>query len=51
MKKTFDAVELMRKARAKMTEEWKEKPHAEQISYLREKYARLTTRKIRPVAG
>jgi hypothetical protein len=46
-KKSFDAVEYMRKARERLSEEWEEKPRSEEISYLREKYGRLIKRKGR----
>lgn len=50
-KKSFDAVEYMRKARERLSEEWEQKPRSEEIRYLREKYGRLTKRKGRkPVA-
>lgn len=45
--KNFDSVEYMRKARERLTEEWEQKPPAEQIRYLREKYGRLIKRRGR----
>jgi hypothetical protein len=44
-RKSFDSVEFMRKARERLSEEWEQKPCAEEIRYLREKYGRLTKRK------
>ncbi|MDD3927274.1 MAG: hypothetical protein PHT33_11520 [bacterium] len=39
MKKTFDAVVVMREARKKLANEWECKPRKEEIEALRRKYA------------
>ena len=41
MKKTFDAVAVMREAREKLTREWQDKPREEEIQALRRKFAGL----------
>jgi hypothetical protein len=41
MKKTLDAVAVMREARQKLADQWQDKPREEEIEYLRRKYARL----------
>lgn len=45
MKKTFDAVAIMREAREKLACEWDDKPREEQIALLRRKFAGLTGKK------
>ena len=47
MKKTFDAVAVMREARGKLAGEWENKPREEEIDSLRKKYSELTRRKKR----
>jgi len=47
MKKTFDAVSVMREVRRKLSEEWENKPRGEEIDSLRRKYASLTRKKKR----
>jgi hypothetical protein len=47
MKKTFDAVAVMRDAREKLAAEWEGKPRQEQVETLRKKYLALTKRKKR----
>ncbi|MDO8684527.1 MAG: hypothetical protein Q7N50_13745 [Armatimonadota bacterium] len=45
MKKTFDAVFVMREARKKLAEDWENKPREEEINSLRRKYASLKRKK------
>jgi len=45
MKKTFDAVAVMREARQKLTARWENKSRAEEIESLRRKYADRTKKK------
>lgn len=45
MKKTFDAVAVMREARRKLTEEWESKPRKDEIDLLRRKHGSLTRKK------
>jgi hypothetical protein len=47
---SIDSVELMRKARERLAEEWGKRPREEEIRYLREKYGRLTGRRRKAVA-
>ena len=47
MKKTFDAVAVMREARQKLAGEWAGKPREQEIESLRRKYASLTNKKKR----
>jgi len=51
MKKSFDSVGFMRRARERLSDEWEKKPHAEQIRYLRTKYRRLMEKKRRAGAA
>ena len=45
MKKTFDAVAIMREARQKLADEWNANPREQEIESLRKKYAHLTNKK------
>lgn len=45
MKKTFDAVAVMRAAREKLSSEWEDKPREEEIETLRRRFAHLTKKK------
>ena len=47
MKKTFDAVAIMREARRKLAERWEGKPREKEIESLRQKYASITNKKKR----
>ena len=45
MKKTFDAVAVMRRARQRLAQDWENKPREEEIQFLRQKYAGLVRKK------
>jgi hypothetical protein len=47
MKKTFDAVVIMREARQKLADQWERKPRKEEIESLRRKYANITEKQKR----
>lgn len=47
MKKTFDAVAMMREARKRLADEWQGKPRQEEIESLRRKYADVTKKRKR----
>ena len=47
MKKTFDAVAVMREAREKLADEWQGKPREEEIETLRRQFPGLTRKKKR----
>jgi hypothetical protein len=47
MKKTFDAVAVMREAREKLAAEWEGKPREQEIESLRRKHSSITNKKKR----
>lgn len=47
MKKTFDAVAVMREAREKLSDQWQGRPREEEIETLRRKFAGLPGKKKR----
>jgi len=47
MKKTYDAVGVMREAREKLADQWSDKPREQEIEALRQKYAHLMKKKKR----